>query len=264
MAMPSGSVRRWAAAALLLALAPPARAAEPAPAAPPSPIDAQSEQVLQRMSDLLGSAVNFTFHAEVAFDEVHGGQKLQFAAAMDAEVHHPDGLEVHYGSDFGAKQLWYDGKTVTVLDLAHGTWAREDAPNTIGAALDQLARDRHFSVPLGDLAYASPYAALTADVRNGFYVGLHDVDGVDCHHLAFQQDDLDWQIWIDAGKQPLPRKIVITYKKLPGAPQYAAVLSKWSFPAALPAGTFEAKLPKGAREIPFTKVPEDPGPADQP
>lgn len=258
MAMPSGGARVWTAAALLFVLAPAARTAEPAPAAPPPAIEPQAGQALKQMSDLLGAARSFTFHAEIDFDEVHGrGQKLQFAAAMDTNVRRPDGLAVHYGSDLGAKQLWYDGKVVTILDPVHDTWAREKAPATIDAALDQLEQQRQFSVPLGDFAHANPYAALTANVRGGFYVGLHDVGGVDCHHLAFQQDDVDWQIWIDAGEKPLPRKIVITYKNLPGAPQYAAVLSKWTFPAELPGTTFEATLPKEAHEVPFAKLPEE-------
>jgi len=30
---------------------------------------------------------------------------------------------------------------------------------------------------------------------------------------------VDWQIWIEQGEKPVPRKVVITYKELPARPQ---------------------------------------------
>ena len=81
------------------------------------------------------------------------------------------------------------------------------------------------------------------------------MNGTTCHHLAFVQDDLDWQIWIDAGERPLPRKLVIVYTSLPGAPQYAAVLSDWSFAKSLPDERFAAQVPKEAHEVAFVAAP---------
>ena len=48
--------------------------------------------------------------------------------------------------------------------------------------------------------------------------GLHLVRGIQCHHLVFIQDDIDWQIWIENSQTPLPRKMVITSKWLAGGP----------------------------------------------
>ena len=33
------------------------------------------------------------------------------------------------------------------------------------------------------------------------------------------------QVWVDAGDQPVPRKIVLTHKQLTGSPQWTAYLS---------------------------------------
>ena len=51
--------------------------------------------------------------------------------------------------------------------------------------------------------------------------------GKRCHHLAFAQEHVDWQVWIEDGAQPLVRKFVITYKDEPGAPQYTAIFFDW-------------------------------------
>ena len=88
------------------------------------------------------------------------------------------------------------------------------------------------------------------------YVGLNDAAGVDCDHLAFIQENADWQVWIDHGKKPLPRKIVITYKQLPTQPQWGAVFSNWRFDRQLPASLFEPTLPKGAIKTDFVESKE--------
>ena len=59
------------------------------------------------------------------------------------------------------------------------------------------------------------------------------------HHLAFRTAKVDWQIWIEDGRAPLPRKLVITYKLVPGAPVFRLELSDWDVSARLPDATFE-------------------------
>ena len=60
------------------------------------------------------------------------------------------------------------------------------------------------------------------NVQSGYLVGARPVNGTACHHLAFSQEAIDWQIWIEDGPMPLPRRLVLTYKDEPGAPQYRA------------------------------------------
>ena len=78
------------------------------------------------------------------------------------------------------------------------------------------------------------YARLMGDVQRGVYLGIHEAAGVPCHHLSFEQATIDWQIWIDAGTDPLPRKLVITYKTEDEVPQYAVTIRKWNLQAKLP------------------------------
>ena len=66
------------------------------------------------------------------------------------------------------------------------------------------------------------------DVTQGFVVGKAVVEGVRCDHLAFRAPHVDWQIWIQEGKEPLPRKLVITTRDQPNAPQFSVVVTKWN------------------------------------
>ncbi len=100
-------------------------------------------------------------------------------------------------------------------------------------------------------------------VHTGVYVGLHEVDGVKSHHLAFRQDGADWQIWIQDGDQPLPRKIVITYKDLPGTPQFVAFLDKWNLSDRQPESVFEFKPPPNASRVEMPVMGESAGEASE-
>ena len=104
-------------------------------------------------------------------------------------------------------------------------------------------------MPLGDFLYADVYARLMGDVQRGVYLGIHDAVGVPCHHLSFEQATIDWQIWIDAGSEPLPRKLVITYKTEDEVPQYAVTIRKWNLHATLPDALFAFSPPEGATRV---------------
>jgi hypothetical protein len=75
------------------------------------------------------------------------------------------------------------------------------------------------------------------------------VDGVECEHLAFRGHDTDWQIWIQAGSQPIPRKYVITSKTLPGSPQYTLRIKSWKTDAISDPDAFAFKPPEGATKV---------------
>ncbi len=87
------------------------------------------------------------------------------------------------------------------------------------------------------------------DVQRGEYLGIHEAAGVPCHHLTFEQATIDWQLWIDAGKDPLPRKLVITYKTEDEVPQYTATIRKWNLEPRLPDALFVFTPPDGAARV---------------
>jgi hypothetical protein len=215
-------------------------------------IDPRARDVLNRACRELASARTVTYHSEINFDSVLPSYvKLQYAAAMDTAIERPDHLAISYKSDLGAKEIWYDGKTLTIYDPAHRAYASTAAPDSIDAMLRQVAEEKHLSIPLENLDLNNPCERAYRDVQRAKYVGVNDVGGVDCDHLAFSQQEADWQLWVDHSGKPLPRKIVITYKHLPAQPQWAAVFSNWGLNRTLPASLFQPKIPKGVIKTSF-------------
>jgi hypothetical protein len=227
-------------------------AGEQKAAAPGPVIGQQADRLLRQMSDYLKAAKQFSFHADIVYDDLlPSGQKIQLAASDDVLIRRPDRIYAEFEGERGSKRFWYDGKTVTLYDSRHHVYGTEEAPPAIDAMLDHLTKAIGFAPPFSDLAYSDPYTVLTQNVQYGFYAGMTQVGGERCHHLAFQEKKIDWQIWIEDGTQLVPRKLVITYKTLPGAPQFMAVFSHWDLVTPAPEGMFATDLPSGAARIAF-------------
>jgi hypothetical protein len=147
------------------------------------------------------------------------------------------------------RSSWYDGRSLTVLNKKRLVYATVEVPGTVDAVLDKIAQDYQVVIPLSDFLYSDPYATLMDGVLSGAYLGMHQAAGVPCHHLAFAQEDSQWQIWIDAGPRPLPRKFAIAYVDEPGVPQYQATFRRWVLDPKLSEESFRFKPPEGAKRI---------------
>lgn len=221
-------------------------------------IDARADRVLRNMGEFLRDAEQFSLRADVRFDQVLGsGQKVQVSAVQDIAVRRPDRVFVAYEDDLGARRLWYDGKRISMYDIGEHVQASEAMPSKIDATLERLLKVHDFSPPLADLIYSDPYAILSQHAIFGAYLGTSAIDGVRCHHLAFVDASIDWQIWVEDGTQIVPRRFVITYKNRPGSPQFEADLSEWNFSERLPDVLFDPMIPADAVKVDLsTAAPE--------
>ncbi len=236
-----------------------ASSGEAATSRPTTPgIERHADRILREMSAYLSAAMAFTFHADVTYDiVVDDSQMVQYGGTAEVSFRRPDRIRAEYRGDERRSSVVIDGRTATIHDLAINVYSVTEVPAGLDAAVDHLFETYGFSVPIADFVYADPYRALTGFVDSGFWVGLHSVDGTPCHHLAFSQETIDWQIWIDSGPRPVPRKLVITYKDEPGFPQYTALLFRWDLQPRLSNHYFEFHPPIGADEIEFMAIPAD-------
>lgn len=230
--------------------------AAPAPAAAADPgraeaVDPKSKEALARMSAYLKTLDAFTVRAETSKDElVDGDFKAQKSATVTLSVRRPDGLRAEVSGDDGDRVFVYDGKTLVVHARTENYYATMPAPPTIREALDAAEARHGVELPLLDLLYAATGDDLGSGVVAAGDIGPSRVAGCDCEHYAFRGKNVDWQLWIERGDRPLPRKIVITTKDDPTRPQYAAVLT-WDLSPRFDAATFTFSPPKGAMPIAF-------------
>ncbi len=218
-------------------------------------IDSDAIRLLRQMGKYLGGARQFSFRADITFDEVlTNAQKIQYSGIASIEVHRPNKFHVSYSGDERQTQVFYDGKTIIIFDPERMFYTKTKVPPVIDAAIDKVFDQYGISVPIADLIYGDPYRTLIENVETGFLAGLSFIGGRPTVHLAFTQKEIDWQIWIEDQPRPLPRKLLITYKNETGSPQYTAILSGWNFQPRLSDSFAEFHPPIGSDEIQFLKV----------
>lgn len=225
-------------------------------AAPIKPvIDPVADKLLKSMGATLSSAKAFTFRADINFDQLLvSGQQIQYGGTANLTVERPNKVYVEFTGDLDGKRIWYTGKDVTVLDVNKNFYGKLAVPATIDEAMDNLMDQYGFTLPLSDVMVSDPYKAFIRNVAAGVVIGDSMINGQQCKHMAFVEKYIDWQIWISDGAQALPCKLVITYKTIPGGPQYSAVFSNWAINPAINASVFTPVLPEGAERIEFIKM----------
>ncbi len=215
-------------------------------------VDPVAQELLQGMSDYLGSLQRFSFHTENSTESLLvTGEKLQRQRAVDLFVRRPDRFRGNVDGDLVSQELYYDGHTITLFGKRVNYYAALKAPPTIEAAMDHALESFNLDIPLGDLIHQDSYNILTHRIQSGYYVGPSTIHGVACHQLFFRGDETDVQVWIEKGKRPVPRKLVITSKWVTGAPQFVAVITRWDVAPNLDDDLFTFVPPEDAIKIDF-------------
>jgi hypothetical protein len=147
--------------------------------------------------------------------------------------------------------MYVDGKSIVLHNVGDGYYATFPAAGTIEQALDVARTSLDLYAPASDLLYSDAYDILMEDVTTAFVVGKRVIDGVRCDHLAFRSPHTDWQIWIEEGKRPLPRKLAIASRDVKGEPQFVVRMHNWNLSPAITAATFEFQPAKNARQVEF-------------
>jgi hypothetical protein len=209
-----------------------------------------AKSILKSMSDYVSGqkTIEFTFDSDI---EVITPllEKIQFTNSGDVLLSRPDKLRAHRVGGYADVGLFFDGKTVSVLGKNINGYAQFDAPGTLDQLFEALRSGHGVALPGADILLSNPYDALVAGVKEAKHIGGGVIDGVECEHLAFRNFDTDWQLWVEAGNRPIPRKLVITSKTLNGAPQYTVRVKSWKTGVTPARDAFAFTPPAGAEKL---------------
>jgi len=220
--------------------------------AQPADVDPQATKLLRNMTDYVAGQKELSADTHSTIEIVlTSGQKLQFDNTVTMSLQRPNKFYAKRVGDLIDQVFYYDGKSLTLHNPSQKYYATVAAPGTLEEMLDFARVKLDIIAPGGDFLYKNAYEILMQDVTNGFVVGKGVVEGVRCDHLAFHAPHVDWQIWIEEGSQPLPRKIVITTLDVVNAPQFSVVITKWNLAPNLTDSTFRFTPPNDAKKVDF-------------
>jgi len=217
--------------------------------AAPNAVDQASIQALKDMGAHLQSLKRFRVSTELTGERVLAdGQKLQHTATADMDVERPNKLRALMHSARSERQLFYDGKTVTLYTPAQKYYSTVEFSGTLGELIGRLKERYGVEVPLSDLFLWGTPAAPLDKIQSAMNAGQDYIDDDLCDHYAFRQANADWQIWITTGSKPLPRKVVITNRADEARPQSVSLID-WNLKPAFKDAVFKFTPPKGATKI---------------
>lgn len=227
-------------------------------AAPPSRASAESADAfnaLKAMSDYVAAqktiSAAYDANIEIITPEI---EKIQFNNSGEILLARPDKFKGRRVGGYADVEILYDGKTTTVLGHNTNAYAQIAGTGTTDLMFDRLRDDFGVQLPGADLLLENVFQVLNDGVVEAKRIGPAVIGGIACDHFAFRNEETDWQLWIEAGAEPIPRKLVITSKTLVGAPQYSLSIRDWKVGVPVSDAMFEFKTPDGARKVEFDEL----------
>jgi hypothetical protein len=222
-----------------------------------SDIDPDAMDALNKMGAYLRSLKAFQVDSESSNDDVlDDGEIITDTRSSTLLAVSPNLLRAELKGDDRNTFLFYDGKNFTVYGKLLNYYATVPAPPTTAKLVDQIYNEYGIEIPLVDLFKWGNDEAAIKKITSAIDVGPSSVQGITCEHYAFRQEGLDWQIWIQLGDFPLPKKFVIRTLTDDARPQHTSNLV-WNLTPSYNEAAFTFDPPTGAERIPLKDLNAD-------
>lgn len=243
--------RLLAACALCLALLPTSLRAS----AKESKIDPAALESLKKVCATLSAASAFTYETKgIVEAPTTSGQTITLFPAMEVSVKKPDKLRVELRGEGPAFDFFYNGKTAIASAPESKNYSISAAPPTLDEMLPALEKETGIHLVTAPLLFKDPYAVIGRPITSAAVIGSSVVDGMSCQHLAFRSPGVDWELWVDEGGKPLPRRLVVNFTDQRDLARVLVEFSKWNLRPWLRDSSFEFSKPADGHEIPFQSV----------
>jgi len=238
----------------------PVHAVAPTPRPEVSAQDLASRALLLRMADFLARTPVISVTMRSDYDAIQvDGQRIEFGERRRILMQRPDKMRVEVERSDGERgTVVFDGRWITAFKPAENVYARVEKAGDLDQALVYMVRDLRATLPLARMFTTGFPVDLEKRATSVSFVEESSLFDVPTEHIAVRTAEVDLQIWIAKGAEPLPRRVVVTYKNSPGEPQFRADLSDWSVKAKLGAAEFAFVPPPGAERIMYL-APRAPG-----
>jgi hypothetical protein len=185
------------------------------------------------------------------------GELLHIGHTVKVVVRRPDRLLVDSIGDDGSNKLVFDGKTAIVYSATAKKYASIPVPEgTIAGMLKEAVGRLGIDFPLADFLTEAPDKAFLAGVTEGRVVNTVTIDGVPCLHIFFvQPPGIELELWVEKNTQSLPRRLIVTYRNLPGQPNFIAEFSDWNLDAHPSDADFIFQPPADAVQVQLKPEP---------
>lgn len=212
-------------------------------------IEADAATVLSSMSKFMGGLEKFSANYDADFDIITpDGQKLKLAGSGELLVARPEQFHITRSGSIADVDFSLDAGILTIYGKKLDGYIQMPA-ETIDDAITTVRDDIGFDAPGADIISAKPFDMDLTDIVSGRHIGMTTIGGISVHHLAFRGNQIDWQLWVKDGSEPLLVKYVITSKLQAGAPEYSMRISNWNTAPDVANDSFVFTPPQTAKKL---------------
>ncbi len=214
-------------------------------------IEEKAMTSFKRMAGFLAKTQSFKVRLDIGFDVVQdSGQKIEYGETRELVLKRPNHIRIDSTKRDGATSRFsFDGKSIAVFNAGENVYASVAKTGTLDEAIDYFLDDLDMRLPLAWLCAAKLPQTVQERIWAADYVEQATIAGVACDHIAVRATTVDLQLWIAQGDQPVPQRILITYRGAVGQPQFWAQFSDWSLSPRVPDTLFTFTPPQDAIQI---------------
>ncbi len=216
-------------------------------------LDADAAAALDRMGAHLRTLQRFEVTSESRVEKsFENSPTLEFRQDARFLVQMPDSMAVDLTTDRTHRKVFYDGKQMTIVGMTAAKYISVPMQGSISDVLTRAYNELGLDFPLQDLFRWGSAAAVVDKPTAGFRVGDSMVRGQKAGHYAFRMPDVDFQIWLAEGSEPLPLRMVITRRDIPGLRYSTDIL--WNLRPTIGASSFRYQPRPGDQAIDIAQV----------
>lgn len=205
--------------------------------------DAMSvEEIRQKTHDYLNSKQMYAFDAMIVNHIDDRKNKHQ----VSVKINRPDQLRFDVKGDIRNRSNYLNEGQFTVMDHDLNNYAHIETPKNINDALDSLFETYDVKVPLAHLIYSNMGNQIKFKHSKNF--GIVDLEGIECHYIAFSDNTTEVHIWINTGNEPLVQHFMIKDKTSQNT-KFRETTISWKDAKRVSPADFVFKAPKNAKEV---------------
>jgi len=175
------------------------------------PMDPKAEQILRKATTLIKDARSLSMDLTMMMKMHMRGTRQEMPSTYAVALQRPNRYAFQLKDGKMGGTIVSDGKTLFTYLPVLKQYSEAPAPKSLDELIEQgetqMIGGGAGGVLNGLLLSKDPYQQLLEGVTNVQYLGAEKLGGQECHRVKLVEKGFAWDIWIDAGAQPLFRKM---------------------------------------------------------
>ena len=225
-----------------------------------SSLDPRVGKALMALATHLQSARNFRCEVSFLISSGMEGMKQEISATYALSAEKPNCLALRHLRGMSGNSVICNGKRLFTYSPVLNRYEEREAPQTFEQLSQGVGPMSGNMLFVDNLLRDDIYAAIMDGVKTVSFVGREKLDGQECDHLKFVQEQFDWDLWVSTAIKPVVVQVLSDMTKglssmsgdgIPSKGMNLTVLNRfsgWDVGGVLPEGTFEFKIPAGAKK----------------